>query len=174
MAIRLSRRSLLKGSAVAGLASTVVFHGDVARAETAATGGARVARVIRHEKGSADVVLEGSGVTVSGLPVSGFPDGWQLQPGDRVLVSGPDHPIDPSTVTPLVIRLVGTVAAPTDRARVMAQKVGGVEVSLRDQTIVQTVAVDGSAVRGSRYEAYCIENANGRVLSCVAFRPARD
>ncbi|GAA1660607.1 twin-arginine translocation signal domain-containing protein [Fodinicola feengrottensis] len=161
---KISRRHLLTGSAAlgAGVVGTLVFTESAHATPAAVPGHAKIMSVVQHTGNKAQVSANGSTETVA---VHGFPAGWQLRPGDLVLVSGAAS-TTPNTAFPLVTRLVGSVQRSSGQVRVSSAA-----IELRPQTIQQSAAVGDQNVRGPKYEAYVIENSRDTTLACVALRP---
>jgi hypothetical protein len=91
------------------------------------------------------------------VPTDGFPEGWQLRAGDKVVVTDIDGDF---VAGPLVTRVTGALnGADSDVVRV-----ADTAVSVRPATLRQGTGSGG-------YEAYYIENANGLLPECVALRP---
>jgi hypothetical protein len=170
MAIRLSRRTMLKTSGAAvGAVGVVSLAGTDAEAIPAKQGSARIAQVVRHSGDRATVTVLASGAEMS-VPVKDFPLGWRLRAGDRVLVTGPDFPVDPSTVIPLNHRVIGRLEAVTARGgESSGARLAGTDVVLRPET-----EWDPAVTRaGSGYVAHCVENGIDETLTCFRLELAR-
>lgn len=175
MANEVSRRRLLTASAAAtaGGAVAVALSGEPAQA--APVGSARIGRVVRQIDDAAGAgspatavevaLLRPGGAQVTGVvtvAVAGFPTGWVLRTGDRVVVTGADDPDRPLTAMPLVTRLVGRVQRTGTDTVVMA----GQRLHLRVGTL-ETASRSADAT----YEAYVIGNDLDGTLSCTTLRP---
>jgi len=170
MAQLISRRRALKtsGAAVAGAGvASVVFLQGAAHAAPVVKGKSRVVQVVRHTGDTAEVSVAGNDSMT--VPVHGFPVRWQLRKGDLVLLTGPDADAFPSTAMPLLAAIRGRIAH-SGRAGKGALGVGGVEVSLRNETIIEAPMINGAGSRGTVYVASVIENALDHTLTCVALR----
>jgi hypothetical protein len=169
---KISRRSMIKrsaGVAVGTVGGAALIDGMIASSAHAGTpGSSRLARVINHTGDTADVeVLSPDTGAVIGertAPVHGFPDGWRLAKGDKVVLTGPSFEDEPSTIMPLVKRTVGTLAGTARARRAGALTVGKTKM----RTQVATFWAGGAG--NSRYEAYYIENDLSHSPWCVAVR----
>jgi hypothetical protein len=163
---RLSRRSVIAGSAAAAAGATgvaVLGTGSPAGAEVSAAGSgrARIARVLRHGGATAEVeVLSASGsvLEVRSAPVTGFPDGWRLRRGDRVLLTGASAGMVMPLVEPIQGRLSGGGQS--------SAQIGGRAIIVRDAAATDEDAAGGDSV------AFCVRNDADGTLSAVSVRPA--
>ncbi len=94
-------------------------------------------------------------------PVSGFPDGWQLRPGDRVILTGVLDGASPLTIMPLVESVRGRVEQGAGRVA----RIGGQELKLRPGAVVQRSAVTEESI------AFYVANDVDDALSCVSIKP---
>jgi hypothetical protein len=108
-------------------------------------------------QGTARVEVAVDGSTNVTVPLDGFPKGWQLRAGDRVVVTDIDGTL---VAGPLVTRVTGDV-----------RNAGAGVVRVADTTVSVTPATLKRAAGNAEYEAYYIENANGLLPECVALRP---
>jgi hypothetical protein len=122
---------------------------------------------MRQAGNTAEVSVADNGSMI--VPVHGFPEGWQLRKGDLVVLTGPNADAFPSTAMPLLAAVMGRIAR-TGRARKGALSVGGIEVMLRSETIIEAPAVNGAGSRATVYVASVIENALDHTLTCVALK----
>jgi hypothetical protein len=70
---------------------------------------------------------------------------------------------------PLLAAVKGRIAH-SSRARKGALGIGGIEVAVRNETIIEAPAVNGAGSRGTVYVASVIENALDHTLTCVALK----
>jgi hypothetical protein len=165
---RLSRRSVISGSAalVAGAAGATVVSANAASASAPAgpSGRAHIARVTRSFGSTAEVeVLSPAGSVIANrvAPVTGFPEGWQLQPGDRVILSGTLDRSSPATIMPLVEPIRGRLegsAGPSAR-------IAGRAVTVRPGAVDLRSAPQEDSI------AFCVRNDVSGDLSCVSVKP---
>jgi len=161
---RLSRRSMIASSAavVAGASGVAVLvGGSAAEAQVPkeGSGRARIARVVRQSGATADVEVlsaTGSVVAVQTAPLVGFPAGWSLRRGDRVLLTGA------SAVMPLVEPIQGRL----EGSGQSSARIAGRSIIVRDSEAVDAAAAGADSV------AFCVRNDADGTLSAVSVRPA--
>jgi hypothetical protein len=152
----MKRRKLLERSAIVAAAGATAG----AAVPAAASAGPRrtstkVGTVVTaHGTARVEVAVDGSSnVTV---PTDGFPDGWQLRAGDRVVVTDIDGTL---VAAPLLTRIIGDLDEAAGTIRV-----ADTTVSLQPATLQHRAGTAG-------YEAHYVENANGLLPGCVSLRP---
>ncbi|MFF0470496.1 hypothetical protein ACFYPX_24045 [Micromonospora zamorensis] len=156
---KFSRRTVVTGAAVAAASDATVALGGGAAAQAApksSSGRARIARVVNHVGDSAEVEVLAAGAVVATTtaPVSGFPAGWRLRAGDRVVL-GPD-----ATVNPLVKPVRGRLERSGSSARM-----GGRKVSVSEDVAA------GSSAAMVEHVGFCVDNDSGESLSIIALKP---
>ena len=159
MVRRIRRRSVLQGTVGAAAA---VAGSAVLGAEAAAAPNPRMTSgvVVRVSGVVVEVELTGGGT--ASVPAVGFPDGWQLRPGDVVAVANADSDGSPDHAQPLITPVTGAFrAGPGSEALVGGQPV---------RVVRQTVREPAAAARGSHAVALCMENRRERVLTAAALR----
>ncbi|MDI6103369.1 hypothetical protein QLQ12_32645 [Actinoplanes sp. NEAU-A12] len=158
---KFSRRAVVTGAAAAAATGATVALAEGAAAQAApksSPGGARIARVVSHVGDSAQVeVLSAAGAVVATTtaPVSGFPAGWRLRAGDRVVLA-PDDTVNP-LVKPVRGRLEGSGRS--------SARIGGRKVSVsEDIAAASSAAVEENV-------AFCVDNDSGESLSVMGLKP---
>jgi len=152
---------------VVGASGAVVLaSGSAAQAEVpkGRSGRARIARVVRQSGASADVeVLSATGtvLAVQTAPVVGFPAGWRLRRGDRVVLTGAAAGANPSMIMPLVEPIQGHL----EGGGQSSARIAGRAIIVRDGEAVGKDAVEGDSV------AFCIRNDVDGSLSAVSVQP---
>lgn len=162
---RLSRRSLITGGAMAvagASAAAVTFSNTAAGAPSPArvSGTSRIARVVSHSGAVAEVEVlspSGSVLGVETAPVDGFPEGWQLRRGDRVILVAEPGSGSGWTIKPLVEPVRGRLERDGATTRV-----GGRTIVVRD----------GEGTVGADSVAFCIRNDVDGSLTAAAVRSA--
>ncbi|MDG4754079.1 hypothetical protein O7630_24355 [Micromonospora sp. WMMD718] len=121
--------------------------------------------MIRSSGGAAEVeVLSSSGSVVARhvAPVTGFPAGWQLQPGDRVILAGMLDESGSGAVMPLVEPIRGHLEGTSGSSA----RIAGRTVRLQNPgTTVSRSATSEESI------AFCVKNAVNGELSCVSVKP---
>jgi hypothetical protein len=165
---RWRRRFFLQGAAVAG-ASTVLFGPDAAMASVPTGGKARVATVIGSGESGQVEVSVGRGDTRIVATAFGFPPGWRLRPGDRVVLTVKDPDGSERVVMPLVRRIV----APADQIRLShdtSVSVSGTNAELLPATVRGPTNGSTKSLQAVN-EVYLIDNDYGRDPACLVLRP---
>lgn len=123
------------------------------------SGRARIARVVRQSGATADVEVlsaTGSVVAVQTAPLVGFPAGWSLRRGDRVVLTGA------SAVMPLVEPIQGRL----EGGGQSSARIAGRSIIVRDSASVDAAPAGADSV------AFCVRNDADGTLSAVSVRPA--
>ncbi|MEV0590608.1 hypothetical protein [Nonomuraea cavernae] len=138
--------------------------GVVAVGESAALGsagpGALVGQVTRVDGALVEVALDAGGTVL--VPPVGFPPGWQLRPGDPVMVMKAEFHGVPDHAAPVVVSVSGSLG--TQRGRSVS--VAGANMNITPQTI----QMGEKSADGSHTDAFCIRNRTDNSLTAVALR----
>lgn len=163
------RRKLLERSALAlaaGAAGVAVPASAEAAPRCTST---RIGTVVRvRDAARVEVAFTGGAPNVV-VTTDGFPPGWRLRAGDRVVVT--DVVTGVPVAAPLVVRVTGPLHGETGAGPGVV-RVADTVVAVRPATVqAGTDAVDAAGT--ADYEAYYIENRLGLRPDCVALRPRR-
>lgn len=163
----MKRRKLFERSALV-VAAGAATGASLPGAATAAPGrtSTRIGTVVAaHGAARVEVAFADGSPTVT-VATDGFPDGWQLREGDRVVVT--DVVTGELVAAPLVTRVTGTVRDETGAGPDVV-RVADTAVTVRPATVR---AGSGPDTAAADHEAYFIENTRGLRPDCVALRPS--
>ncbi|MEV6930718.1 hypothetical protein AB0M46_40380 [Dactylosporangium sp. NPDC051485] len=140
----------------AGAAGAAALVNETAAQAAPSGGKARIARVVRQTGSSAEVEVEGATRTA---PLFGFPDGWRMRQGDRVLLTA-------TAGGALVMPLVEPIQGRLEGGSQSSARIAGRAVVARSAGTIEQGAAAGDSV------AFCVRNDADGTLSAVAVRPA--
>jgi hypothetical protein len=154
----MKRRKLLERSAIVAAAGATAGAAVPAAASAAPRRTSTKVGTVVTAHGTARVEVAVDGSSNVTIPTDGFPDGWQLRAGDRVVVTDIDGTL---VAAPLLTRITGDL---NEAAGVV--RVADTAVAVQPATLRHVVGSTG-------YEAHYIENANGLLPEAVSLRPLR-